>query len=80
MNEDNKNKIIKEQIADNKRDQFIITCSIIGLFLLRIFNKLDGKWFVEGLSWGLLILVIGTVGKQVVNKDTITKVIKNFRK
>ena len=77
MNED---EIIDEQIADNKRDQGIIVCVIIGLFLLRYLDMLAGEWFVEGISWSLLFLTIGTVGKQVVNKDTISNIIKNFRK
>jgi len=77
MNED---EIIDEQIADNKRDQGIIVAIIIGLFLLRIFKLLKGEWLVTGLNYSMLYLTIGTVGKQVVNKDTISNIIKNFRK
>ena len=80
MSDEIQEEVVEEQIADNKRDQGVIVAVIIGLFSLRIFGLLKGNYFVEGISWSLLFLTIGTVGKQVVNKDTISNIIKNFRK
>jgi len=74
------NDLVDEQIADNKRDQGVIVAVIIGLFLLRSFDLLAGKYFISGINYSMLYLIIGTVGKQVINKDTIGKITKNLGK